>query len=563
LTACRDVANKLFLDADFMISCESSEYHTWVAALGLPMLILFTFGVPATYFFKMLRLKRIGKLQDSRDVYGFFFSGFRTGAWWFELWNTMRKSIFTVGAVLFAPAGVMMQTWAALVLLLVYVVIFSLTQPYEESYLNHLERAALSINVVTLLFGIGLFTNDVSDQSSLSLAMVITFLILLLNVSFMIYVVYTLVQRSHYCAVYRKKRKNANDLLIVQSLFHLVDKNSDGKVSKTELLTAMMRRRMREPTLDAAFQALGERWPQAAELFRPKSAKAVIKAIDTNNDHVLTEEEMLHYLNRVGVKADRTEKKFKNKSDGHHVYVAALKLQRQIQKRPNTTDVVNRVVKTSAMHATQKKINVEKERRISVNRLQSRLEDRSKKKKRKKYLKTKVANSKHVVAAAVKMKRHVSRNNVTVKPTTSHQRDVVQVLPIVPEEKIESTEEKTGSTVAVKVLAVKVNDIRGHLLKYIQSIKGLQLIMDRADKQGTQRMMKKTFHKITKKILKKLKLPIDEPMLSDVWKSIKINSKIEEFEKVEHGVLVAWFFPVRVEQEVRVTAERVEEEVPS
>jgi hypothetical protein len=52
-------------------------------------------------------------------------------------------------------------------------------------------------------------------------------------------------------------------------------------------------------------------------------------------------------------------------------------------------------------------------------------------------------------------------------------------------------------------------------------------------------------------------------MLSDVWKSIKINSKIEEFEKVEHGVLVAWFFPVRVEQEVRVTAERVEEEVPS
>ena len=86
--------------------------------------------------------------------------------------------------------------------------------------------------------------------------------------------------------------------------------------------------------------------------------------------------------------------------------------------------------------------------------------------------------------------------------------------------------------------------------------------MDRGDKQGTQRMKKKTFHKITKKILKKLKLPIDEPMLSEVWKSIKMNSKIEEFEKVEHGVLVAWFFPVHVEQ-VRVTAERVEEEVPS
>ena len=59
------------------------------------MLVLFTFGVPAMYFYKMYILVRSKTLQDRRDVYGFFFSGFRKGAWWFELWNTMRKSMFT------------------------------------------------------------------------------------------------------------------------------------------------------------------------------------------------------------------------------------------------------------------------------------------------------------------------------------------------------------------------------------------------------------------------------------------------------------------------------------
>ena len=58
--------------------------------------------------------------------------GFRDEIWWFELWNTLRKSLFTIAAVLFAPAGVMMQTWAALVLLMSFLVVFIVSQPYEK-----------------------------------------------------------------------------------------------------------------------------------------------------------------------------------------------------------------------------------------------------------------------------------------------------------------------------------------------------------------------------------------------------------------------------------------------
>ena len=60
---------------------------------------------------------RRGRLAERRAVYGFLFSGFREDRWWFELWNTLRKSLFTMGGVVFGPFGTSMQTWAALVLL--------------------------------------------------------------------------------------------------------------------------------------------------------------------------------------------------------------------------------------------------------------------------------------------------------------------------------------------------------------------------------------------------------------------------------------------------------------
>ena len=166
LVACRTVSGRDFLDADFNISCDSDEYVSWMIAIAIPMFVLFTFGVPLGYALTMYRHVRRGTLTARRDVYGFFFSGFRKEIWWFELWNTLRKSLFTICAVLFAPAGVMMQTWAALCLLLLFLAVFLLSQPYDDTYLNRLERSALSINVITLLLGLGLFTNSVAGDDA-------------------------------------------------------------------------------------------------------------------------------------------------------------------------------------------------------------------------------------------------------------------------------------------------------------------------------------------------------------------------------------------------------------
>ena len=203
LLACRRVAGQYFLDADFNIRCNSEEYMVWASTVAIPLLIIFTFGMPLVYALAMYRHVRNDELEEHRNIYGFFFSGFRKEIWWFELWNTLRKSLFTIVALLFAPAGVMMQTWGALALLLSFLVVFSLSQPYQQDYLNNLEHGALSISVVTLLCGLGLFTNEQSDEdaSSKSFAIFLTILIVTSNLLFVISVFYTFSQHTTYCTI--------------------------------------------------------------------------------------------------------------------------------------------------------------------------------------------------------------------------------------------------------------------------------------------------------------------------------------------------------------------------
>jgi hypothetical protein len=93
-----------------------------------------------------------------------------------------------------------------------------LSQPYEEPYLNHLERAALSINVLTLLLGLGLFTNENAgrDGKSEAFGTFLTVCILVLNVYFMLQVCWTLTQHSQYCHVCKKKKTEAAATVVIR-----------------------------------------------------------------------------------------------------------------------------------------------------------------------------------------------------------------------------------------------------------------------------------------------------------------------------------------------------------
>ena len=133
-----------------------------------------------------------------------------------------------------------MQTWSALVLLLLFVVIFSLSQPYEETYLNHLERGALSINVITLLCGLGLFTNDSvgEDAKSPGFALFLTLSIVGLNAMFVLNVGWVFFQHSMYCTVCKRWRRKVSAVVVVPQVSISQERRSDAH------LYAIMKMRM-------------------------------------------------------------------------------------------------------------------------------------------------------------------------------------------------------------------------------------------------------------------------------------------------------------------------------
>lgn len=93
-----------------------------------------------------------------------------------------------------------MQAWGALLLLVMFLVVFVRASPYEHTWLNDLERDALSTDAITLFFGLALFLNDTnaSDGQSDVLATMLTLSIIGINVWFVVRVVRELRLHSAY-----------------------------------------------------------------------------------------------------------------------------------------------------------------------------------------------------------------------------------------------------------------------------------------------------------------------------------------------------------------------------
>jgi hypothetical protein len=115
--------------------------------------------------------------------------------------------------------------------------------------LDRLEIQALSINVVTLLLGIGLFTNEESGEAkSVVFAMIMTMTIIILNVLFVFNVVRVLAQNSQYC--HKCKTKNeAMEQDAEDTTVDIKDRNKASKTTETKLTELEVRQRKQQITM--------------------------------------------------------------------------------------------------------------------------------------------------------------------------------------------------------------------------------------------------------------------------------------------------------------------------
>ena len=140
LIACRRVDGVAYLAADVSVACSGGEYLAWFG-LAFPMILLFSIGIPTAYFIILRRHVLNKTLEAHRPIYGYLTSGYRSNVYWFELWNTVRKGLFTAFAVVFEPLGVHMQTWVHFTTS--FFAVFSYTHPYDIIFVNRLELQGL------------------------------------------------------------------------------------------------------------------------------------------------------------------------------------------------------------------------------------------------------------------------------------------------------------------------------------------------------------------------------------------------------------------------------------
>ena len=93
-----------------------------------------------------------------------------------------------------------MQTWIAMMLLLLYHVFFMYTSPYTVGYLNDLEKLALIVDVLTLVCGIGLFNNESNDEDRQSevFSLTISLFVVVVNTMYMVWLFRVLYAHSEY-----------------------------------------------------------------------------------------------------------------------------------------------------------------------------------------------------------------------------------------------------------------------------------------------------------------------------------------------------------------------------
>ena len=101
----------LFLQADLSINCKSTRFlnaHT----LGVVMIFVYPLGIPISYAFLLFRFRRLinplgcgdelGAMRERRQntrpelrAIDFLYSCYRPGAWWFEVFDSVRRIAMT------------------------------------------------------------------------------------------------------------------------------------------------------------------------------------------------------------------------------------------------------------------------------------------------------------------------------------------------------------------------------------------------------------------------------------------------------------------------------------
>jgi hypothetical protein len=165
LFACMQIGDRdsdWYLLADLGVQCWESEHNTWVALVGVPMMIAYVVGIPALGFFLLHKNRHRFDHHAVRKKYGFLYDGYHLETYYWETCVFARKIMLLVLAV-FLANSVHLQALLTILLVGVALVFQVQYKPFADDYMDRLELGSLCMSYITFFCAQFMFVKDIGE----------------------------------------------------------------------------------------------------------------------------------------------------------------------------------------------------------------------------------------------------------------------------------------------------------------------------------------------------------------------------------------------------------------
>jgi len=173
--------------ADLRMKCFSNEHLLWCILFGVPIILIWSIGIPLTAFFILYTNRHDLNSPKVKRYYLMIYQGFKNDRYFWELVNTIRKvSILAINVFLSRERLAYRIIFLTLLLFLFYRLQIRM-EPYKNLINNQLERIEIIAGTFTLYGGIVF----VQDQTHVNFIEIIVFILIMgINIYFVLFWIY-------------------------------------------------------------------------------------------------------------------------------------------------------------------------------------------------------------------------------------------------------------------------------------------------------------------------------------------------------------------------------------
>ena len=147
---------------DLQVLWWQEEHVLYSLSIAVPSLIIWGFGIPLFAWIVLARNKDSLTQIETREKYGFLYSGYKENYYFWETVNMYRKITIIFISVFLKLAGVITQALVVFLVLITFLVLNMKLMPFSFHSLNDMEMLSILTWMLTIYWGL-FFLSDMPE----------------------------------------------------------------------------------------------------------------------------------------------------------------------------------------------------------------------------------------------------------------------------------------------------------------------------------------------------------------------------------------------------------------